>query len=212
VILADDHTLIRKGLRALLDGENDLSVVAEAENGRTAVELALEHRPDVVVMDVAMPELNGIEATRRIRRELPDTKVLALSMHPAGSTVAEMLKSGASGYLLKSCAMEELTLALRAVQRGQKYLSPNVAGGIVDDYLQSLAHNEGKTAVSVLSDREREVLQLVSEGLSTKEIAARLYITPKTVDAHRQRIMDKLEIHSVAELTRYALREGITTL
>ena len=211
ILLADDHRLMRRGLRTLLEGEQDMDIAGEADNGRDAVRLALELKPDVVIMDVTMPELNGVMATRRIRRDNPDAKVLALSMHPGGKVISEMLQAGASGYLVKSCALEELTDAVRSVQQGKVYLSPEIAGPVVDDYVQRLTSGQ-RVGASPLSDREREVLQLVAEGKSTKEIASDLHITPKTVEAHRQHIMDKLDIRSIAELTKYAIREGLTSV
>ena len=211
ILLADDHRITRQGLRSLLEKESDMEVVAEAQEGRAAVHLVRELSPDVVIMDVTMPDLNGMEATRQIVAELPSVKVIALSMHSDNLFVSEMLKSGASGYLPKDCAFEELARAIRAVVDGKTYLSPAVSGVVVDDYLHHLARTESPSS-EVLTDREREVLQLIAEGKSTKQIALKLHISVKTVETHRRQIMSKLNIHTVAELTKYAIRKGLTSL
>jgi DNA-binding NarL/FixJ family response regulator len=210
VLLADDHKILRQGLRTLLEQEKDIHVVGEAENGRTSVKLAGELAPDVVIMDVAMPDLNGIDATRRITESEPRTRVLALSMHSDGRYVKGMLQAGARGYILKDCAAEELTRAIRAVMADQVYVSPGVTGTIVDDYVRQLSAETDEPAT--LTPREREVLQLLAEGASTANIAAELHLSVKTIETHRKRIMDKLSLRSIAELTKYAIREGITTL
>ena len=211
ILLADDHRIMRSGLRSLLDKEPDMEVVAEAENGRMTVQLARKLSPDVVIMDITMPDLNGIEASRQILSEAPDVKVVALSMHSDEQFVVEMLDAGASGYLLKDCALGELCLAIRAVVANQNYLSPGIASIVIKDYRRELSRAEPPSS-PVLTPREREVLQLVAEGNSSKKIASLLYISVKTVEAHRHQIMDKLNIHSVAELTKYAIRKGITSL
>jgi DNA-binding NarL/FixJ family response regulator len=211
ILLADDHKITRQGLRSLLEKEPDMEVVAEAEEGRTAVRLVRELLPDVVVMDVSMPDLNGMEATHQIVAEHPNVKVIALSIHSDNLFVSEMLKSGASGYLLKDCAFEELARAIRAVVDGKTYLSPAVSGVVVDDYLHRLARTESPSS-EVLTDREREVLQLIAEGKSTKQVALKLHISVKTVETHRRQIMSKLDIHTIAELTKYAIRKGLTSL
>ena len=211
VLIADDHRIVRDGLRSLIAEEQDMSVVGEAENGRAAVELAQELSPDVVIMDVSMPGLNGLEATRQIRKAVPAPRVIALSMHADRRFVTGMLSAGASGYLLKDCAFEELVRAIRAVASGQTYLSPGVAGAVVQDYVNRLAASD-QPAPSVLSPREREVLQLVAEGWATKEIAAQLHVSVKTIETHRRQIMDKLGVGSVAELTKQAIRMGLTSL
>lgn len=211
VVLADDHRMIREGLRSLLAKLPGLEMVGEAEDGRATVALARELSPDVIVMDIGMPDLNGVEATRQIVAFAPKVKVIALSMHSDARFVSEMLKAGAVGYLLKDSAFEELARAIRAVTAGQTYLSPGVAGVMVKDYLSQVAGNR-PVEVSELTPREREVLQLVAEGKSTKEIADRLQISPKTADTHRQQIMNKLHLRSVAALTKYAIRAGITEL
>lgn len=211
ILLADDHKITRQGLRSLLEKQPDMEVVAEAEEGRTAVRLVQELVPNVVIMDVSMPDLNGMEATRRIVAEFPNVKIIALSMHSDSLFVTEMLRSGASGYLLKDCAFEELERAIRTVMANKTYLSPSISGVVVDDYLHRLSKADFSNS-EVLSDREREVLQLVAEGKSTKQIALKLHISTKTVETHRRQIMNKLDIHTVAELTKYAIRKGLTSL
>ncbi len=210
ILIADDHKIFREGLRTLLRSRDDIEVIGEADNGRTVVSLASQLEPDIVIMDVAMPDLNGIEATRQITTTRADAKVLALSMHSDSRFVTRMLQAGANGYLLKDCAFEELTLAIDTIVTEGVYLSPGVTGVVVRDYMQHLSTAESST--TLLSSREREVLQLVAEGLTTKDIATKLYISVKTVESHRRQIMDKLEIRSVAELTKYAVREGLTSL
>jgi two-component system, NarL family, response regulator NreC len=211
VLLADDHKITRQGLRSLLEKQPDVEVVAEAENGRSAVRLAGELAPDIIIMDITMPDLNGIEATRQILSESPDIKIIALSMHSDTLFVTEMLKSGAAGYLLKDCAFEELTRAIKTVVDNKTYLSPSISGIVVDDYIHRLSKADFSNS-EVLSDREKEVLQLMAEGNSTKEIAQKLHISVKTVETHRRQIMNKLDIHTVAELTKYAIRKGLTSL
>jgi len=210
IILADDHTIVRHGLAKLIEQEDDMEVIAQAENGISAVELARELSPDVVVMDVGMPDLNGVDATRQVLREAPKTKVLALSLHSGKKFVTAMLQAGAAGYLVKDCALEELVNALRIVVSGRTYLSPSIADIVVQDYVRSPTATE-PSVFSVLSQREREVLQLLAEGNTTKQIALRLHISPKTVEGHRLRIMEKLKIDNVAQLTKYAIQEGLTS-
>ncbi len=211
VILADDHKIIRDGLRALIESEPDMELLADADNGRTAVELARKLKPTVVVMDIGMPDLNGMDATRQIQAEAPCVKVIALSMHADKRYVAGMLSAGASGYLLKDCAFEELSNAIRAVAANKTYLSPGISGVVVSDYVQRLK-GDAPALRPGLTPREREVLQLVAEGKSTKEIAALLHVSQKTIETHRQRVMDKVGVRSVAELTKFAIREGLTSL
>jgi len=211
ILLADDHKITRQGLRSLLEKQPDMEVVAEAEEGRTAVRLVRELVPNVVIMDVTMPDLNGMEATRQIVGEFPNVKIIALSMHSDTLFVTEMLKSGASGYLLKDCAFEELAQAIRTVVDDKTYLSPSISGVVVDDYLHRLSKADFADS-HVLTDREREVLQLLAEGKSTKQIALKLHISTKTVETHRRQMMNKLDIHTVAELTKYAIRKGLTSL
>ncbi|MBN2019990.1 MAG: response regulator transcription factor [Sedimentisphaerales bacterium] len=211
VLLADDHKITRQGLRSLLEKQTDIEVVAEAENGRAAVRLAAEVAPDVIIMDLTMPDLNGVEATRQILSQSPDIKIIALSMHSDALFVTEMLKSGAAGYLLKDCAFEELTRAIKTVIEKKTYLSPSISGVVVEDYIHRLSKTDF-VDFDVISDREREVLQLMAEGNSTKQIAQKLHISVKTVETHRRQIMNKLDIHTVAELTKYAIRKGLTSL
>lgn len=211
VLIADDHQIVRQGLRHLLEKEPDLEVVAEAEDGRSTVRLAREVRPEVIIMDVAMPDLNGIEAARQIISEMPRVKVIALSMYADRRFVLNMLRAGACGYLLKDCAYEELVKAIRVVLAHKPYLSPGVTDIVVNDYMQGALLPE-TSVYSLLTPREREVLQLMSEGKTTQQIADCLHVSVKTVETHRQQLMHKLNRHSVAELTKYAIREGLTTL
>ena len=211
VLLVDDHKIIREGLRALVENQPDMQVIAESPDGRTAVQLSQQLSPDVVIMDIAMSDLNGIEATRQITGSLSSVKVIALSMHSDRRFVAEMLKAGASGYLLKDCAFEDLVRAIRAVIDNQTYLSPGVADVVVGDYVHRLSETD-VSAFSILSGREREVLQLLAEGGTTNEIASHLHVSVKTIETHRRNIMKKLDIYSMAELTKYAIREGLTSL
>lgn len=211
IILVDDHKLMREGLSSLLGAQPDIHVVAQAENGREAVQMVEKLHPDVVVMDVSMPDLNGIDATRQIISRAPKTRVIALSMHSDRQFIVEMLRAGACGYLLKDSAVEDLASAIQKVSKGNTYIAPNIPGFSMEDYLETQA--EAKPLLSPrLTDREREVLQLIAEGKGTKEIAADLHLSVKTVETHRQHLMDKLDMYSVAELTKYAIREGLTTL
>lgn len=210
ILLADDHKMMREGLKALLDAEPHIQVIGEAENGNSVIEMANKLSPHVIVMDVAMPDLNGIEATRQITKENPHTRIVGLSAHADEHFVTEMLKAGASAYLLKHTAYEELVQAVNAVMKGKTYLSPDIARTVVDTRVHST--DAANSAFAVLTDREREVLQLLSEGLTTKEMASKLGVSVKTIETHRRNIMEKLNLHSIAELTKYALREGITSL
>lgn len=211
ILLVDDHKILRQGLWTLLAKEPDMEVLAEADDGRDAVRLARDLSPQVVIMDVGMPDLNGIEATRQVLQESPDTKVIALSMHADRRFVANMIKAGASGYLLKDSAFEELATAIRKVVAGKTYLSHEISHVLVKDYIQGGAGDEA-SVFSVLTPREREVLQLMAEGKTNRQIAETLCVSPKTVDTHRQQIMKKLEIHNIVELTKYAIREGLSSL
>jgi DNA-binding NarL/FixJ family response regulator len=211
ILLADDHRIFRAGLRPLLAAESDMEVVAEAENGLRALELARELLPDIAVLDITMPGLNGLEVTRHLAQEAPSVRVIILSMHSDRRYVLEALRAGARGYLLKEGGFEELLVAVRAVADGRIHLGAAVGEQVIRDYVQLARDDEGG-AFAVLSGREREVLQLLAEGLATKEIADRLVLSVKTVESHRKAVMDKLEIHSIAELTKYAIREGLTPL
>ncbi len=213
LLLADDHAMLREGLKSLIGTDPELSVVAEAENGSEILALARKSGAHVVIMDVAMPGLNGIEATRKLLKENSNIKVVALSGHSNREFVREMLKAGASAYVLKSRAYEDLVCAIREVMNGKKYLSPDIAQGVVDEYVELSTSFLGENpAFVVLTDREREVLQLVAEGRSTKEASDTLGVSVKTVETHRRNIMEKLNLHSVAEITKYAIREGITSV
>lgn len=211
ILLADDHRIFRAGLRPLLAGQPDLEVVAEADDGLRALELARELTPDVAVLDITMPGLSGLEVTRHLAKEAPGVRVIILSMHSDRRYVLEALRAGARGYLLKDAGFEELLVAIRAVRAGQMHLGAAVSEQVVRDYVQ-MADTGDRGVFSLLSGREREVLQLLAEGLATKEIADRLTLSVKTVESHRKSVMDKLGIHSIAELTKYAIREGLTPL
>jgi len=208
VLLVDDHTVVRQGLRALLEGERDINVVGEAENGRRAVVLAKKTLPDVVVMDVAMPVLNGIEATRQILRNLPATKVLALTSYGDDDYVAQLMQAGGHGYLIKQTAADDLLKAIREVQRGNSFFSRTVAKRLGQQRREALANGRPATRSGELTSRESEVLQLIAEGFANKQVAAELSISIKTVEKHRQQVMNKLNIHDVAGLTRYAMSKG----
>lgn len=211
VLLADDHRILRAGLKSLLDAEINMEVVAEADNGRETVDIARKIEPDIVVMDVAMPDMNGVDATRKIAQLVPNVKVLALSGHPDGVYVKGMLEAGAKGYLLKDVATEELITAINNVAKGRLYVSPSVTDTLVGDYLLRVKGEIGPDS-NALSPREREVLQLVAEGKSTVQIAKTLHLSDRTIETHRKRIMDKLGMRSIAELTKYAIREGLTSV
>ncbi len=204
ILLADDHAVVRQGFRLILEAQPDLEIVGEASNGREAAELAARLRPDVVVMDVAMPELSGIEATRRLGVESPRTRVLALSMHKDSVYVREILRAGARGYLLKDAIDRDLVAAIRAVARGEGYLSPAVSDAVLSDYRRHVTD-----PLDLLTSREREVLQLIAEGKTNKEIANLLKLSVYTVDSHRGRIMEKLNVHTTSDLVRFAMRKGL---
>ena len=212
VLLADDHKMIRDGLRSLIAQEKGMEIIAETEDGKTTVKTAGKLCPDVVVMDIGMPGLNGIEATRQIAATKKNIKVIGLSMHADRRYVSQMLKAGAAGYLHKDDAFEELAVAIRTVMKGKTYLSPPIAKTLADEYRRIAAERDDGTVFSSLTEREREVLQQITEGKTTKETAAELGVSIKTIESHRLKIMEKLDIHSIAELTKYAVREGITEL
>ena len=208
IIIADDHKIMRDGLRNMLDKETGMEVVAEAKNGREAVRLAEQLRPDILIMDITMDDLNGMDATRAIVAKELGTKIIALSMHADKRFVAGMFEAGAMGYLLKECAYDELLQAIRQVTGGRTYLCSMISGVVIRDYIQRMRKNEP----SLLSPREKEILQLMAEGSTTKRIADQLKVSVKTVETHRQHVMEKLNIFSIAELTKYAIKEGITSL
>ena len=209
ILLADDHTLVRQGLRKLLEERPDWEVIAEAGDGREAVRLAEQHKPNVAILDVAMPLLNGIEATRQITKRVPGTHVLVLSMHADEAYVTQILQAGATGYLLKDSADVDLIQAVSEVARGKSFFSPPIARVMLDDYVRQLAVKGIADRYDALSDREREVFQLIAEGKVNKEIAALLSISLSTVETHRARIMEKLDLHSAAEIVLYAVRRGV---
>ena len=211
VVLADDHNILRAGLKSLLETASNIEVVGEADNGRDTVALVRQIDVDIVVMDVAMPDMNGVDATRKIAQLAPDVRILALSGHSDGVYVKGMLEAGAKGYLLKDAATTELITALNAIAKGRVYVSPSVTDTLVGDYLQRLKGEIGPDS-QALSLREREVLQLVAEGKSSAQIATSLHLSERTIETHRKRIMDKLGMRSIAELTKYAIREGLTSL
>lgn len=211
VLLVDDHSIVRDGLRVCMSTSAQYEVVGEAENGDAAVQLAAELTPDIVIMDVAMPGMNGIEATRKVVGLPHPPKVVVLSMHSDREFVVEALRAGASGYLMKASAFDELVRAMDAVSEGKTYLSPSITDVVVDNYVRKRP-DEPPNAFSVLTSRERQILQLLAEGSNAKEIGVRLGISDKTVHAFKNRVMEKLDLHSVAELTKYAIRHGLTTL
>ncbi|OUL36645.1 DNA-binding response regulator [Nostoc sp. T09] len=207
VLLADNHTLVRAGLRALLQNIEGIQVIAEAGDGREALGLIAEHQPDVVLMDIAMPEMNGLEAAAHVVKEFPQVRVIMLSMHANEEYVLQALRIGAMGYLLKDAGISELEVAIRAICQGETYLSPAVSKHVVANYLQRVS--DESSSLTQLTSRQREILQLIAEGRSTKEIAELLYISVKTVETHRMQLMKRLDIHDVAGLVRYAIRMGL---
>jgi two-component system response regulator NreC len=211
VIIADDHNIMRAGLKALIEKQHGIEVIGEASDGRTTVTLALKLSPDVILMDISMSDMNGIEATKRIVEKLPKVRIVALSMHSDRKFVADMLNAGASGYLLKDCAARELAHAIHTVMSGRSYLSPAITDIMINDYKHILSRDT-LSVFSLLTAREREVLQLLAEGNTAKKIASRLNVSIKTVETYRQHIMEKLDIHTIAGLTKYAVREGLTAL
>ena len=212
IVLCDDHQIIREGLRSLLEKQPDMTVVGEGINGLEAIRLARDKKPDVMVLDIAMPELNGIAATRRIFEDHQNIKILALSMHSDHHFVTEMLEAGASGYMLKDSAFAELASAIRTIMSGGLFISPRLAGNVLDAFVQRTKPARKTRRKVELSQRESEILQMISEGKSSKEIAQSIHISIKTVETHRQHIMQKVGVHNVASLTKFAIREGITSL
>ncbi|MBW1838294.1 MAG: response regulator transcription factor [Deltaproteobacteria bacterium] len=211
VVVADDHTILRQGIKALLDNLEEIEVVGEAKDGREAIKAIEELSPDVILMDIAMPGLNGLEATRRIKKKFPKTKVVVLTMHTNEEYIFQILNAGADGYLVKETAFQDLISAINSVHRGEAFMSPSISKKVMTDYIQR-AQGEERVGFDTLTTREREILQLVAEGNSNKKIAEVLFISPKTVETHRAHIMDKLNIHDRAGLIKYAIRKGMINL
>ncbi|KPA15784.1 LuxR family transcriptional regulator [Candidatus Magnetomorum sp. HK-1] len=211
ILLADDHKITRDGLCVLINGQSNMKVVGEAENGRSAVEMAFQLTPNVIVMDINMPELNGIDATHKIIKELPDTKIIILSMYSDKRYIIGALKAGVAGYLLKNCAFDELLNAINTVIKNKRYMSAEIADLVMEGYAHSLVSNE-PAGISILTTREREVLQLIAEGVKTNEIASKLFVSVKTISTHRRQIMEKLNTDNIADLIKFALKEGLISL
>lgn len=211
ILLADDHTIVRKGLRSLIDSSQQFEVICEADNGHDAIGMVKQNNPDIVLMDISMPRLNGLEATRKIKKDSPDTKIIILTRHINEEYVFEMISIGASGYVLKKAAPQELIFALEAVSKDQNYFSPSISK-IISDKINEKGAIPSSTPNSSITAREREVLQLIAEGYTNKKIAETLYISAKTVANHRSSIKEKLDLHSTAELTKYAIKHGITDI
>jgi len=211
ILLVDDHKILRQGIKTMLEMNEGLNIVAEASDGEMALQMARENHPDLIVMDISMPNVNGIEATRRIKSEMPSIKILALSMHDDNGFLINMLKAGASGYLLKDCAADELINAISVIMSNRKYISPEMVDDMIRDYILKTDEVD-LSAFSILTNREREVLQRIAEGESTKEIAFHLSVSTKTIETFHHKLEEKLGLHSIAELTKYAIREGITSL
>ncbi|MDQ7849574.1 MAG: response regulator transcription factor [Armatimonadota bacterium] len=209
VVIADDHAVVREGVKMILSREPDIEIVGEAGNGREALDLVAKTRPHVVVMDISMPEMGGVEATRRVKEAYPKVNVLALTMHEDESYVFQLLKAGASGYVLKRGAAQDLVQAIRSAARGEAFLYPSVARSVLADYLKRVEAGEERHRFDGLTEREREILALIAEGLSNQEIAQKLFISIKTVQTHRTHIMEKLDLHNRAQLVRYAIRKGL---
>jgi len=212
LLVADDHKIFRQGIKKLLEEEPDLQVVGEAADGREAVKKATELKPDMVLMDIAMAKLNGLEATRQIKKSLPRTKVVMLTMHKNEEYVLQSFQAGASGYILKEGAVEELVSAIRSIHQDKSFLSPAISKTLIDAYLRKMETGKIETPFDLLTDREREVLQLIAEGYTNREVAKALFISVKTVEAHRAHIMQKLNIHEVAKLVKYAIQKGLVDL
>ena len=209
VLLADDHAIVRQGVKMILTNEPDIEVVGEADDGLVAVEMAKRLQPDVAVLDISMPGINGIEATRQIKATLPNVQILALTMHADDTYVFQLLKAGGSGYVLKRAAATDLVQAIHAARRGEAFLYPSIAKAVVADYLKRLATGEGRETYDGLTEREQEILTLVAEGATNPEISQKLYISVKTVQTHRTHIMEKLNLHDRTMLVRYAIRKGL---
>ncbi len=212
LLIADDHKIFRQGIKKLLEEEPDLQVVGEAADGREVVKKATELKPDVILMDIAMANLNGLEATKQIKKVLPESKIIMLTMHKNEEYVLQSFQAGASGYILKEGAVEELVSAIRSINQDKSFLSPTVSKTLVDAYLRKMETGKTETPFDLLTDREREVLQLIAEGFTNREVAKQLFISVKTVEAHRAHIMQKLNIHDIAKLVKYAIQKGLVDL
>jgi two-component system response regulator NreC len=212
LLIADDHKIFRQGIIKLLEEEPDLQVVGEAADGREVVKKAADLKPDVILMDIAMANLNGLEATKQIKKVLPESKIIMLTMHKNEEYVLQSFQAGASGYILKEGAVEELVSAIRSIHADKSFLSPTVSKTLVDAYLRKMETGKTETPFDLLTDREREVLQLIAEGFTNREVAKQLYISVKTVEAHRAHIMQKLNIHDIAKLVKYAIQKGLVDL
>ena len=212
LMVADDHKIFRQGIKKLLEEESDLQVAGEAANGREAVKKATELKPDVILMDITMSTLNGLEATKQIKKVLPDVKVIMLTMHKNEEYVLQSFQAGASGYILKEGAVEELVSAIRSIHQDKSFLSPTISKTLIDAYLRKMETGKTETPFDLLTDREREVLQLIAEGYTNREVAKALFISVKTVEAHRAHIMQKLNIHDIAKLVKYAIQKGLVDL
>jgi len=212
ILVADDHGILRQGIASLIEKQDDMEVVGEADNGLHAVEIARQLRPDVVIMDVTMPVLNGIEATRQIKEELPETKVLALSVHANREFVLDMVRAGVSGYMVKECVLDDLVRAIKAVMDNQSYLSPQIASVILEGITKDVIFDSANRFREILTPKEKQMLQLLTEGYSAKQIAAQLGLSVKTIEANRRQIMEKTDVNNLAALTRYAIRQGLITV
>jgi two-component system response regulator NreC len=212
LLVADDHKIFRQGIKKLLEEEPDLQVVGESADGRETVKKATELKPDIILMDIAMANLNGLEATKQIKKVLPETKIIMLTMHKNEEYVLQSFQAGASGYILKEGAVEELVSAIRSIHQDKSFLSPTVSKTLVDAYLRKMETGKTETPFDLLTDREREVLQLIAEGFTNREVAKQLFISVKTVEAHRAHIMQKLNIHDIAKLVKYAIQKGLVDL
>lgn len=212
LLVADDHKIFRQGIKKLLEEEPDLQVVGEAADGRETIKKATELKPDVILMDIAMANLNGLQATKQIKKILPDTKVIMVTMHKNEEYVLQSFQAGASGYILKEGAVEELVSAIRTIHQDKSFLSPTISKTLIDAYLRKMETGKTETPFDLLTDREREVLQLIAEGYTNREVAKSLFISVKTVEAHRAHIMQKLNIHEIAKLVKYAIQKGLVDL
>lgn len=212
IVIVDDHGVLREGLKLIISQQSNMEIVAEATNGRDAVDLVRTHKPDLVLMDISMPDLNGIDATAQIKSMAPGVKILALSAYSDKRFVADMLKAGVNGYILKDVVSEQLITAINKVMKGQFYLCPKITGVVIEDYVKQSPARSGSSKIETLTSRERELMQLLAEGKSSKEAARILHLSIKTIDARRRDIMKKLDVNSTADLTKLAIKEGITTL